>query len=85
MFERRIGILAALVGAWFLLIVGRLFFMQVVDFAYWREWNMRMLRACDRLAVLMLPGWEESRGVQAEITAAKAWGMPIEYLTPGDL
>lgn len=34
---------------------------------FWGEYNERMLERCDALHVLQLPGWEDSRGVQAEI------------------
>lgn len=34
---------------------------------YWSEYNFHMLERSDALHVLKLPGWEDSRGVQAEI------------------
>ena len=43
------------------------------------EWDLRMLRKCDRLVVLMLDGWRESKGVGLEIAEAERLGMPIEY------
>ena len=30
----------------------------------------------------MLPGWESSRGVQAEIKIARELGMTIEFIDP---
>lgn len=35
--------------------------------------------------VLMLPGWEQSRGVEAEIAAARENGVPIEFLNPDEM
>jgi hypothetical protein len=34
-----------------------------------------MLRRCDALAVLRLPGWEQSVGVQAELALARELGL----------
>lgn len=36
-------------------------------FDFWREYNEHMLSRSDALHVLQLPGWEDSKGVQAEI------------------
>ena len=35
-----------------------------------------------RLAVLKLDGWENSRGVKAEVARAEVWKLPVEYLEP---
>lgn len=48
-----------------------------MDFRSWQTFNDAMLRACDVLEVLKLPGWEESRGVSHEVTLAKRLGKPI--------
>lgn len=37
------------------------------------------LKKADRLIVCLLPGWEDSVGVQMEIRYAKQWGIPICY------
>ena len=50
------------------------------DWAYWRRYDLGMLTMCDRLLVAKMEGWEESKGVQAEIEIAKDRGIPIEYL-----
>lgn len=47
-----------------------------VDF--WYRMDLRLLKACD--VVLLLPGWEKSRGALAEKEQAEAWGLPV-YLT----
>lgn len=39
--------------------------------AFWSEYNYHVLERCDALHVLKLPGWDDSRGVQAEINY---WG-----------
>ena len=45
----------------------------------WYAFDLRMLRKCDKLVVLMLDGWRESKGVGLEIAEAERLGMPIEY------
>ena len=50
------------------------FWLNMFDFPF--------LRTCSNLAVLMLPGWEESKGVSMELKEAKWLGLEIEYLEP---
>ena len=47
---------------------------------FWECADGELLRRCDELLVLMLPGWQESRGLQAEIAMARELGMPVRYL-----
>ncbi|MCH8135215.1 MAG: DUF1937 family protein [Proteobacteria bacterium] len=54
----------------------------VFDFEYWVEFDFKMIKLCDELYVAQLDGWQESRGVQAEIEYAKALGMKISYIGP---
>ena len=37
-------------------------------------------RRCDRLVVLMLDGWKQSRGVHAEIAIARRLGLPVTFM-----
>lgn len=53
------------------------------DWAYWESLDRRFLETCDEMAVLMLDGWKESKGVQAEIRIARELGRPVAYLNPG--
>ena len=53
-----------------------------VSWDFWQRLDRRMLAACDSLTVACVHGWEESHGVQAEIAAAKALGLPIRYVDP---
>jgi len=52
------------------------------DWEFWEPHDREQLGQASALVVLMLPGWEESVGVQAEITIARAIGLPVAYL-PG--
>lgn len=45
----------------------------------WAEYDYEMLSHCSELIVLMLDGWKESEGVQAEIEIAKTLGLDILY------
>lgn len=55
------------------------------DWEFWKAVDMEYLRISEKVVVLMLPGWVESVGVQAEIKIAKSMGIPVEYLDPKKL
>lgn len=42
---------------------------------FWYEGTLELLRRCD--AMILVPGWEGSRGVAAEIAEAKNLMLPI--------
>lgn len=49
------------------------------------EWMLRdkaMLLACEHVAVVMLPGWERSKGIAQEVAWAREAKMPVSYLQP---
>jgi hypothetical protein len=50
------------------------------DWQFWQQLDRRYLAACDEVVVLMLDGWRESIGVQAEISAARELGKPVTFL-----
>lgn len=52
------------------------------DWLTWEALDRRLLAASDELSVLMLDGWRESRGVQAEIDLAIEMDLPIRYIRP---
>lgn len=51
-------------------------------FDYWREYDMWFLSRCDKVLVVKMHGWEQSKGVQAEIEMATKLGIPVEYIEP---
>ena len=55
------------------------------DWAFWADHNRAMLGACRELVVLALPGWQESRGVAAEVAIATQLGLPVRFETPGEV
>ena len=52
-----------------------------LDWQFWQRNDRRLLEACDEVAVLVLDGWEQSVGVQAEMRIATELGKPIRLLS----
>lgn len=52
------------------------------DWQYWQCFDCNMINRCDEVFVLMLDGWQDSVGVQAEIQYATTCGKPVEYIPP---
>lgn len=50
-------------------------FFGVGEEAFWYEGTLELLRRCD--AMILVPGWEGSRGVASEIEEAKNLMIPI--------
>jgi hypothetical protein len=50
------------------------------DHTFWLDYDCHILKLCEKLVVLRLEGWEESKGVRMEIEFAQANGIPVEYL-----
>lgn len=47
---------------------------------FWLKQDGAVLERCTKLLVYKMPGWEESFGINWEITFAKERGIPVEYL-----
>ena len=54
------------------------------DWPFWAAHNERMLESSSALHVLQLPGWEESRGIQAEVQIAGGLHLPVRYEAVSD-
>jgi hypothetical protein len=53
------------------------------DWEFWMDFCLVLLNKCDKLLVCnTIPGWENSKGVSAEIEFAKQNGIKVEYLKP---
>lgn len=52
------------------------------DWAFWQEYDKAILRACCKLVVLMLPGWDASKGIAGEMVIAREMAIPIEFIEP---
>ena len=53
-----------------------------LDHDFWLRQDREMLRRCDAMIVLMLPGWENSRGIAAEIELADELDLEVLYMDP---
>jgi nucleoside 2-deoxyribosyltransferase len=47
---------------------------------FWKATDEAFLSRCDELYVLMLEGWDTSKGVTAEIEIARALGHPVKFI-----
>lgn len=47
---------------------------------FWARYDRRMIEVCDEVWVCTLPGWRESRGVQAEIALALEMGKTVRLV-----
>jgi hypothetical protein len=45
------------------------------DWQFWDRFDLALMRKCDAFAVLGLPGWRDSKGIEAEMSAADGLGM----------
>ena len=48
----------------------------------WLQWDLQALDHFGTLDVYMLPGWDTSEGVQAEIEIAEVAGLRVVYSQP---
>jgi len=51
---------------------------------HWMQFDLAILAHCKYLYVLKVDGWEQSKGVQREITFAKERGIQIEMIEPSE-
>ena len=54
------------------------------EYEFWHDYNCAMIRPSLGLHILMLQGWEASRGIAAEIAFAGSNSLPIEYVKAYD-
>ncbi len=52
---------------------------------FWSVYDFAMLARCHGLLVLQLPGWEQSRGIAAEMKEARRLGKLVGYVDPDTL
>ena len=56
-----------------------------LDFEYWQDFNRSLIDWADCLLVLMLDGWNDSRGVVGEVNYAINKGKRIFYASMSDV
>jgi len=52
-------------------------------FKTWEKLCLALMEKCDALAVIKMPGWETSKGVQAEIRYFTRKRLPVKYFPVG--
>lgn len=52
---------------------------------FWEQYDRKLLAACTELWVVMLPGWDLSKGIAAEIKIAEELGLRVVYIDPRSL
>lgn len=52
---------------------------------FWLEQDYAVLKCVDEVWVLMLPGYDKSKGIAAEMQFADSMGIPVYYLKPDQL
>jgi hypothetical protein len=55
------------------------------DAAFWWSMNKQMIDIANRLIVLGIDGYEESKGVNQEIEYWKQEGYDVEYIFPSEI
>lgn len=55
--------------------------MPQTDSEYWMKFDRKFLEMADRLVVVQMPGWKQSKGIRAEMKIANELGKPIEFLS----
>lgn len=51
---------------------------------FWDQYDRWFIERCDVVVVVRMPGWDESKGVEAEIKLAHEYGKPVVYVDPGE-
>lgn len=46
----------------------------------WERFDRVMIERCDELWILEIPGWEESKGIKAELNLAREMGKVVRFL-----
>jgi hypothetical protein len=49
-------------------------------FDYWKGFDRKMIAACSHVLVVKMDGWQESKGIAAELEIARELGKPVSYM-----
>lgn len=68
-------------------VVTPLFMHEIVvrhkldsTYEYWEDYCLDVLKRCDRMIILCLPGWTESRGIKGEIECCRRTSKSITFI-----
>ena len=54
------------------------------DIHFWKRHAKWFIQRCEKVVVLMLPGWEKNDGVEMELNLAEEFSKTIEYAAPDE-
>jgi NTP pyrophosphatase (non-canonical NTP hydrolase) len=54
------------------------------NWEFWKKHNHKMVSCCNKLILLKVEGWENSKGVAGELACARSLNIPIEEREPPD-
>ena len=49
---------------------------------FWKDYDEKIIAVCGELWVCTMDGWQESKGVQAEIKIAERLEVPVRFVNP---
>jgi Domain of unknown function (DUF1937) len=52
------------------------------DHGWWMRACMPFIKACDRMLILRIPGWDTSKGVAIERQIFERRGAPVDFMDP---
>ena len=61
---------------------GEVISKAVLDPTEWYRQDLNVLRFCDRLDVMLMDGWQKSKGVKYEVETAQKLYMEIRFIDP---
>lgn len=50
------------------------------DAEFWKEYNFDFMRRADKMYILRIPGWDESKGIKMEIEFCELIGIPHTFV-----
>lgn len=50
------------------------------DFAYWERLDKAMMKACSGMFALLLPGWQESKGLKSEVEFMQESKKSVQFI-----
>src|SRR5262245_56703591 len=82
---------AALIRAGHVVFCPIVQFHPLVEYGVPTEWDAweridgALLRLCDEVIVMMLDGWQNSVGVQAEVRLAEGFSIPLSFVAQAEI
>jgi hypothetical protein len=55
------------------------------DWQFWENYSRILLKRCDHLIILTMPGWYKSKGVRGELDFARDNRIPYSFVKPTEL